>query len=192
LISVLSIALTPEPSLRRNNSQHRRDISLPALHGIHHHRNNTHPHEHKNPPIKIRHVRRRRVRPETPKKGKRAVQQRPEINRAAHPPAHPPACLGERVFAGEDPAVEHAADGDDVRGHQGDEEEGDDGVEGGVAEDVDEREEAREDAAEGYGVHGDQQPGMHGAEMGGEGEAVVAREGEELSGSGGCEAVGRS
>ena len=191
LISMLSIALTPEPSLRCNNSQHRRDISLPALHAIHHHRNDKHPDEHNNPPIKIRHICCRRVGPKAPKKRKRAIQQ-PEIDCASQPPAQPPACLGERVFTGEDPAEEHTADGDDVCGHQGDEEEGDDCVEGGVAEDVDEREEARENAAEGDGVHGDQEPGVHGAEVGGEGEAVVAREGEQLAGGGSCEAVGRS
>ena len=56
--------------------------------------------------------------------------------------------------------VQNAADGAAVRHHDRDDLQGDDGVERNGRADVDERDEAREDACEGDGVGGDLHLGM--------------------------------
>lgn len=76
----------------------------------------------------------------------------------------------------EDAAVEHAADGDLVGDHEGDEVEGDDGVEGGIAAEVDEGEDDGEESSGGDGVGGDFEFGVDVGDPFAEGEAVVAGE----------------
>jgi hypothetical protein len=58
------------------------------------------------------------------------------------------------VLTGGDPSPEYAADRDEVGRHQGNEEERDNGVEGDVRADIDEREETGDDAAQRDGVEG--------------------------------------
>ena len=73
-------------------------------------------------------------------------------------------------------AIEHAGDGRHVCHHEGDEVEGNDGVECDVRAEVDEGQDEGEEAGEGYGVGRDFERGVDACDPVGEGEAAVAGE----------------
>jgi len=119
------------------------------------------------------------VGPQGPEKGKGDIDDAEHVDRHA-PAAQAPAGRGQELGL-EEAAVEDAADGDGVGGHERGDLQGDDGVEGDGGADVDEGEQTGEEAGEGDGVGGDVQPRVDAADPAGEREALVAREGEGLA-----------
>ena len=90
------------------------------------------------------------VWPETPEEGPDGVDKGDDVDGEA-PSAQRPTRVGQwlvtQAFEG------HAADGNDVRGHEGDGAEGEEGVEGDGAADINEGEDHGVAAGEDYGVH---------------------------------------
>ncbi len=92
------------------------------------------------------------VWPKTPEEGPDGVEEGGDVDREA-PSAQRPARVGQWLVT---QAFEsHAADGDDVRCHEGDGTEGEEGVEGDGAADVDQGHDDGEAAGEHDAVYGD-------------------------------------
>ena len=144
------------------------------VHGADDHNSNEHDHT----PVKVQDIRGRDLGPETPEKGECRVEEGEAVD--GHTPlSERPAALGQE-FGKVDATVENAANGRHVGDHERDQVERNNGVEGGVGADVDEREKDGEDAGDGDGVYGHLELGVYGCDPLAEREAVVAGKGPRL------------
>lgn len=160
-------------------------IHLHPLHPVHCQTQRRNAHEYHHAPIERRQLHWRRVGPEGPEENEQGVRQADDVNRDTEA-AQAPASRGQELRVVE-AAVEDAADGREIREHQGDDLKGDDGVEGDGGAKVDEGEESGDQAGEGDGVGGDLLHRVHVGDPLGEREAFVAGKGEGLTGGRGVE-----
>lgn len=160
-------------------------IHEPATHHVHDDADDENAHEEDDAPVEGLGVDGGGVGPEGPEESEDGVEDGEGVEGyavAAQGPA------GRRQGEGVAYAPpQDAGDADRVAEHEGADLQGDDGVEGRRAADVDEREQAGDDAGQGHRVQGDVEPPVYPADVPAEGETAVTGEREGLSGRAGVE-----
>ena len=134
------------------NLDNRPFIHLPCMHSIEHPADTHQADKEHARPVEIGRGYLHAIWPETPEERPDCVDEGGDVDWEAEL-AQCPAGVWQRLAA---QALEgHAANGDEVGGHEGDRGEGEDGVEGDGAADVDQGHDDREGAGENDAVHGD-------------------------------------
>lgn len=174
----------PHPSNRRHRPdlRNRPIVHLPCVEEIQHARPTNDTHEQNTRPVEVLRRDRRVIRPETPEKRPRSVDERDNIDRHTILTKRP-FRVGELALLVPSPG--HTSDGDHVGTHERGGGEGEYSVEGDGRANVDEGDGHREDAGEDDAVDGDVPFRVHLGEPVAKGKAVVTGKGEGLARGGG-------